>query len=41
MIGPLIQLGFAVAYATGAVYLIKKECSQPEKEYNKNGKRRR
>lgn len=35
MIGPLIQLGFAVAYAGGALWLIHHEYVKPEKEKHK------
>lgn len=35
MIGPLIQLGFSVAYAAGALYLIKREYSKPEDKHRK------
>lgn len=41
MIGPVIQLGVAVAYAAGALYLIKKEYCQPEDKHKKKGRQRR
>lgn len=40
MIGPLIQLGFAVAYAAGTLWLVDHEyVKKPEKEEKEKNKR--
>lgn len=41
MIGPMIKLGFSLAYAAGAVYLIKKQYCQSEDKHKKKGRQRR
>ncbi len=39
MIGPIIQLAFATAYAAGAVWLIKHEYVDKEKKNNRNNRK--